>query len=138
MKVFRRCLLTLCVLAMCVTAHAQITVSLGIKQRFYMLHEPIIATAVVTNQTGHEITLADTPRYQWFGFRITAPGDQIIPARDLHYQLDPLVVKSGETVKRSVNLTQLYELSDVGTYRIQATIYYDGLDKFFASRPTYV
>ncbi len=36
-------------------------------------------------------------------------------------------MKAGETVKRSVNLTQLYELGDVGTYRIQATIYFDGL-----------
>jgi hypothetical protein len=138
MKSLRLLLLIAASLTLVGAAQAQITVTLGIKQRFHILHEPVIATAVVTNLTGRDITLADTPQFQWFGFRITAPDDQMVAPRDLHYKLPPLSVKAGETVKRSVNLTQLYELGDVGTYRIQATIYFDGLDKFFASKPTHI
>ena len=117
---------------------AQIAVQIGIKQRLHILHEPVIATVTVTNQTGRDITLSDTPQYQWFGFRITGDGDRMIAPRSLKYHLEPLSLKAGETVKRSANLNQLYELGDFGTYRVQATIYYDGLDKFFSSRPTHI
>jgi len=137
MKQLRLLFLIACGLCAAVTARAQITVGISIKERFHVLHEPIIATAIVTNLTGRDITLSDTPQYQWFGFRITE-GDRVIPPRNLRYNLPPLSVKAGETVKRSINLQQLYELGDFGTYRVQATIYYDGLDKFFVSRPTHV
>ena len=119
-------------------AHAQITVSLSIKERFYLAHEPVIATVNVTNLTGREITLSDSSQSQWFGFRIVAEDERIIPPRDLKYHLSPLTLKAGETVKRSVNLNQLYEMGDVGTFRIQSTIYFDGLDKYFTSRPTHI
>jgi hypothetical protein len=138
MKSFRFLVLLVGALALTAAARAQISVDIAIKQRFHLLHEPVLATAIVTNMTGRDITLSDTPQYQWFGFRVTAPGDEIIPVRDLHYKVPPLAVKAGETVKRTVNLTELYELGDVGTYRIQATIYFDGLDKFFSSRPTHI
>jgi hypothetical protein len=119
-------------------AHAQITVSVSIKQRFHLLHEPIIATVNVTNLTGRDITLSDSPQYQWFGFRVMGENDQMIAPRSLNYHLPPLTVNAGETVKRSVNLNELYEMGQTGNYRIQASIYFDGLDKFFSSRPTYV
>ena len=131
-------LVVVCGLSAAVTARAQISVGISIKERFHILHEPINATVVVTNLTGRDITLSDTPQYQWFGFRITAEGDRVIPARNLHYKLPPLPVKAGETVKRTVDLHQLYDLGDFGTYRVQSTIYYDGLDKFFVSRPTHI
>jgi len=119
-------------------AHAQITVDCSIKQRFHLLYEPLIATVAVTNRAGRDITLSDSPQYQWFGFRITGEGDRMIPPRSLDYHLQPLVVKAGETVKRTVNLNELYEMGESGTFRIQASIYYDGLDKFFTSRPTHI
>jgi hypothetical protein len=138
MKLLRLLILLTCGIAAASTARAQISVSVSIKERFHILHEPIVATAVVTNLTGRDITLSDTPQFQWFAFRITTNGDRVIPPRDLHYKLPPLAVKSGETVKRSVDLHQLYEIAEFGTYRIQANIYFDGLDKFFSSRPTHV
>jgi len=132
---YLRLLFFLCVASV---AHAQISVNVSIKQRFHLLHEPVVATVNVTNLTGRDIVLSDTPQYQWFGFRITADDDRMIPARSLGYHLPPLSVKAGETVKRSVNLNDLYELGETGTFRIQASIYYDGLDKFFSSRPTHI
>jgi hypothetical protein len=138
MKHLRLLLLLACALAAASTAQAQISVSVSVKERFHILHEPIIATAVVTNLAGRDITLSDTQQYQWFSFRITTEGDRVITPRDLHYKVPPLTVKAGETVKRSVDLHQLYDIAEFGTYRIQANIYFDGLDKFFSSRPTHV
>jgi hypothetical protein len=125
-------------LCLATAAHAQITVECSIKQRFHLLYEPVIATVNVTNRAGRDITLSDSSQYQWFGFRIMGENDRMIAPRSLNYRLPPLVVKAGETVKRSVNLNQLYELGETGTFSVQASIYYDGLDKFFTSRPTHI
>ena len=74
---YLRLLLFLCVAT---AAHAQISVTVSIKQRFHLLHEPVVATVNVTNLTGRDITLSDSSQYQWFGFRIMADGDRMIPA----------------------------------------------------------
>ncbi len=138
MKFLRLVLFLACSLVAVTTARAQISVTVSIKERFHLLHEPVVATVLVTNQTGREITFADTPQFQWFAFRIITDGDRVVPPRDLNYKLSPLTVKIGETVKRTVDLTELYDLSEYGTFRIQANVYYAGLDKFFASRPTHI
>src|SRR3954469_18723092 len=101
MRLLRLLLPVLGYFAMQFAGHAQISVQIGLKQRLHILHEPVIATVTVTNQTGRDITLSDTPQYQWFGFRITADGDRPVAPRSLKYHLEPLSLKAGETVKRS-------------------------------------
>lgn len=130
--------LLLCFLCLATAAQAQINVSISIKQRFHLLYEPVIATVNVTNQTGREITLSDSPQYQWFGFRVLGEGDRMIPLRNTNYHLAPITMKPGETVKRSINLNQLFDMGESGQFRIQANIYFDGLDKFYTSRPTFI
>jgi len=119
-------------------ARAQFAVQLSVKEHLYIQHEPLIATVSLTNNSGHDVTLADTPQYQWFGFRISGTEDRIVPPRGTHYHLDPLTVRAGETVKRSVNLNELYELGEFGIYAIRAEIYSSAMDKFFNSRPATV
>jgi hypothetical protein len=130
-------LLFLCLLGFAALpkAHAQFTVQIALKEHLYILHEPLIATVNVTNNTGRDITLADTPQFQWFGFHIDGADNRIIPPRGGNYHLDPLIVHAGETVKRSVNLNELYELGDFGIYSVRAEVYCHTIDKFFSSRP---
>ena len=45
------------------------------------------------------------------------------------------MVRAGETVRRTVNLNELYELGDFGIYSVRAEIYFDAVDQFFDSRP---
>ena len=82
MKIVFRALLPLLVFAAAVLpAQAQISVELGIKRRIFMVHEPVIATVVMTNNSGRELTLSDTEQLQWFGFQITGTNDSIVSAR---------------------------------------------------------
>ena len=68
-------------LAVAAPARAQIAVSISIKERLHIRHEPVLATVSVTNNTGRDITLEDTRQGQWFGFQINAEGDQFIAPR---------------------------------------------------------
>jgi hypothetical protein len=116
-------------------AHAQILVSLQIKRGIYMLHEPIIATVTLTNNTGRDIMLDDTKEGgQWFSFQITDTQNRVVDPRNPNYELPPLPVPAGETVKRSVNLNQLYALDNYGVYKVRASIYFPPMGKFFSSK----
>jgi hypothetical protein len=128
--------LLLCLATLAIPARAQITVDLSMKRHLFIAHEPVLATVTVTNLSGRDITLADTPEMQWFAFQITGTGERIFPPRNPNYALDPLEIKAGAQMTRTVNLSELYEIGDYGTYRVRASIFFAELNKFFSSRNT--
>ncbi len=123
-------------LAIAAAAHAQLSVDLSIKRHLFISHEPVIATVTITNLTGRDVTLRDTPEMQWFAFQVTGAGERIFPPRDPNYALDPLEIKAGAQMRRTVNLNELYEIGDFGIYRVRASIYFADYKKFFSSRPS--
>jgi hypothetical protein len=138
MKLSRLLLLAAALLAAVIPAQAQIAVDITLKQRLFIQHEPILATVTVTNQTGRDIVLEDTRQGQWFSFQVTGEGDHFIPPRNPDYRLEPLPVRAGETLRRTVNLNELYSLGDFGIYRVRANIYLGAADKYFSSKPTHI
>jgi hypothetical protein len=138
MKNLRALLLALLAVATVTAAHAQINVGISVKRRLFIYGEPIIATVTVTNLTGRDITLADTPGLQWFGFQISGANDRFIPPRDPNYKVPALDVRSGETVKRTVNLNELYEMGDFGIYTIKGAIYHAEMKRYFTSKSDHV
>lgn len=135
MKAVPRPLLFLAFLAIAATAHAQLSVDLAIKRRLFIAHEPVIATVTITNLTGRDVQLADTPEMQWFAFQVTGAGERIFPPRNPNYALEPLEIKAGAQMRRTVNLNELYEIGDFGIYRVRASIFFADYKKFFSSRP---
>jgi hypothetical protein len=115
--------------------HAQFAVTLSLKRSLYLLHEPIIATVEVTNNTGRDVTLEDTAEAgPWFAFQIFNGENHNIPPRNPDYKLQPLDIHPAETVKRSVNLNELYMMDEYGEYRIKAAIYFAPLSRFFSTK----
>jgi len=115
-------------------AHAQLSVNLDVKRRNFLRYEPILVTVSITNLAGRDIVLEDGAS-PWFGFTVLHGDAQtIISPRNPDYHLDPMELKLGETVKRTINLIDLYPISEVGFYRVRANIYSAAHDKYFASR----
>ncbi len=130
---FRRFLFALVFLFLAAELRAQIEVELSMKRRLYVLYEPIIANVTVLNQTGRDITLSDADSNNWFSFQIVTDDNRVIPPVGGTYRLEPLTIRAGESVKRTVNLTELYSIRNFGLHRIRASIYYDGMSRFFSS-----
>lgn len=130
-------LFTLAFIALVLAAtpgHAQLSVNLEVKRRAFIRYEPILVTVSITNLAGRDLVLEDGPT-PWFGFTVThGDRDTIISPRTPNYQLDPLDVKLGETVKRTVNLNELYPVSELGFYRVKANVYCKQYDKYFSTR----
>jgi len=114
---------------------AQIEVRMDIPRHLYICYEPIVATVAITNLTGRDLTLEDKAPDNWFTFEIMNSQDLPVPPRAASYHLDPLTIPVGQTVKRKVNLVNLYPITDYGVYRVKAAIYFAAMDKYFASGP---
>lgn len=113
--------------------HAQIQVGLRVTRRLFVVYEPVVATLQIANLTGRDITLEDADGQNWLGFRIRSGEDRLVPPRDLDYKVGPITIGAGQTLKRSVNLVALYPITDMGIYRVQATVYFPELKQFFTS-----
>lgn len=115
-------------------AQAQLAVDLSIKRRLFIAHEPVTATVTITNLSGRDMVLEDTPEMQWFGFQVVGKSERIFPPRNPNYSLEPMEIKAGTQKRRTVNLSELYEMGEYGIYRIRANIFVGDLNKFYSSK----
>jgi hypothetical protein len=113
--------------------HAQVNVSMDIPRHLYLCYEPIVATVTITNLTGRDLTLSDKAPDKWFSFEVLNAGGTPVPPTAANYHLDPLTIPTGETVKRKVNLVNLYPVTDYGVYHVRALVYCADMDKYFGS-----
>lgn len=115
--------------------HAQVTVDMTIKRRLFVIYEPIMVTVSITNRSGRDLTLQDNGGQKWFSFQITNGDGQVIGPVNADYQLNPLVVPAGQTVRRSLNLTALYNVREFGNYRARASVYSAESRQYYSSTP---
>ena len=114
---------------------AQITVDLSIKRTIYMAYEPLLATVRITNLSGQRLLMADVEGKKWFGFQVETLEGRPLPPSDANYEIEPIQIGPGESITRTVNLTQHYPISDCGRYRIRASVYSAELASYFSSPP---
>ncbi len=118
-----------------VSAQAQINVGLSFKRSIHLLREPVIATVTIVNNSGRDLMLADTEESgPWFSFQINTEADKTVETRAEKYDLEPLEIKAGDTVKRTVNLNSLYKIDELGLYRVRAQVYFPPTKKTFVSK----
>jgi hypothetical protein len=116
-------------------ARSQVTVDLSIKRTIFVAYEPLLATVRITNLTGGRLLLADVQGKKWFGFELEGMDGRPIPPSDPDYEISPIQIEPGDSITRTVNLTQLYPLGDLGSYRIRARVYAAELSSYFTSPP---
>jgi len=125
-------LLAFLLLAAAPTAFAQVRVDVALKRNVYLAYEPLIATVIITNNSGAELHLADDARNKWFSVQVEgAGGHPLTPIGT--YSNEPLTIQPGDTVRRPINITPLFPLGEHGNYRITAVIYSDG--RHYSSAP---
>lgn len=114
---------------------AQVTVDLSINRTIYVAYEPLLATVRITNLTGSKLLLADVQGKKWVGFQVETLDGRPVPPSDPNYEIAPIEIAPGDSITRTVNLTQLYPIGDLGSYRIRASIYAAELSSYFTSPP---
>lgn len=126
--------LILSILAFMASAHAQIQVELKLKRLQYIAHEAVVATFAITNLAGRDVDLRNDAGQRWFGFELTGSEGQPLPPLKIDSLEPSLRVEAGKTVTRKVNLTAAYPVTDLGTYRVRANVFFADLNKYFYSQ----
>jgi len=104
-------------------ASAQINVEFQFPRSTYLVDENAAATLRLTNMAGRDITLGEkTEAGPWCQIQVTAIRGQAPPLRQSNPEFPPLFIKAGETIARSVNINEIYDISLPGLYRVKASI----------------
>ena len=128
-------ILAACALWLCARSNAvaQLQMSLTFSRHAYIVYEPIVATVTITNYAGRDIVLEDTPNKPWLNMEVTTLDGQLLSPLDPDAPLRSVTVPSGQTVKRSLNLTPMYPIRDLGEHRVRADLYLPEADKYIYS-----
>ncbi len=113
-------LLLLTMLSFAPHSDAQVVVRLKMSKRTYLLHEPVTATVYITNHAGRQLILRREGSRSWLNFHLTSKGRTIPPARIIDYK--PVVIPAGQTVARSVTLSNTYSLGRMGDYACSCSV----------------
>ena len=129
--------LALVVFAFCVLlaplASAQIEIRIDSKNDFYIQHESLPVTVSIRNLAGRDIFLSSEPDRPWLTFRMSKEDGRVIPQFDTLYSLEPLMLKAGESVKRTIDINRLFPMDVVGGYVVRADIYFTGTESYYGS-----
>ena len=115
------------------SAQAQIDVYISVGRRSFILYEPLPATVTITNNAGRDLTIEDAGAKQWLNLEITTLDGMLLTPYDPDYKLHSLHIAAGQTLQRSIDLTPIFPIREMGTHRVRASIYLAEFDRFFYS-----
>jgi hypothetical protein len=115
------------------SAHAQIDVYISVSRRSYILYEPLPAIVTITNNAGRDLTIEDAGGKQWLNMEITTLDGMLLTPYDPDYKLHALHIAAGQTLQRSIDLTPIFPIREMGTHRVRANIYLAEFDRYFYS-----
>lgn len=109
-----------CLLLSLPQANAQLSIRMTMSKTSYLLNEPVTATLHITNHAGRQIILRSDGVTPWLNFHLSNKGRTIPSARRMNYR--SVVIPTGQTVARTVNLSTTFSLGNVGNYTCTANI----------------
>ncbi len=113
-------------------ARGQLDVKLEMDRRIYLAHEPITATLTLINRAGRDVVLGGKDSSDsWLDYRVFDGGGNLLGPNPGTAGPGPLIVKNGDPYRTRVAVNALYPIFREGTYRVQASIYFPPLRRYF-------
>jgi hypothetical protein len=125
---------------LCLTCHgvAQINVSLHLPRTSFLLNEPTVATITISNLAGQDLLFEDSPDFgPWCRLELKAlRGDFVSPRRE-EISFPPLIVPSGKTISRTINVSDFFFLDHPGQYKIRVGVFFAPTRAEFYTQSTF-
>ena len=120
----------------CTSVEAQIRVELRMSKRQYVAHEPVLATVTVTNHAGRDLLLhsegAGRGTIPWIDFAMKdSRGTTLSPRTTVRFK--SVSIPAGRSISKTVDLTGLYRVTEMGNYRGYAVVRMPGGGGIFNS-----
>jgi hypothetical protein len=121
------------------SAKAQINVELHFQRSTFLVDEQAPASLRITNMAGRDITLGnDTGGEPWCQIQVSAVRGESPSPRPNNPVFPPLFIRAGETIARSVNVTDVYDISIPGQYRVKASLVTGQSRNVTVTAPAYI
>lgn len=102
--------------------HAQIGLSVKADRTDLIPGEPVEITVRITNRTGQTLNLQNVGKMPWLSLNAVANNDtELSQTRTLN--LPPLKLEPGKSTASKIMVSQLYDLTKEGTYKIYAVVH---------------
>lgn len=101
---------------------AQISVQLRVDKEFFLLYEAIPVVVSLHNMSGRTIQLEGTTERSWLNFNVVEENGTAVRVLGRLNTEQTVLIPSGQTVSRTVDLLPLYELRTRGNYRVEAQV----------------
>ncbi len=125
-----RRLLFLCATLTALTANAvaQLSVQLRVEKDTFLLYESIRVAVGIRNFSGRTIELENSGDRSWLSFMVVSESGNLMDSVGKLDTQEPVLIPSGETVSRTVDILPLYDLRERGTYQVQAVVTVNGVE----------
>lgn len=132
-------LVVLGLVACLASASAQVRVTLKPSKRTYVAHEAVSMTVTLTNHAGRDLLIHSdgsvTREVPWLDFAVkNSKGQTLSPVKRVSFKA--VRIPAGQSVAKTVNLSGLYRVSDLGTYTLSAVVRLPGGGGTFRSNGT--
>jgi hypothetical protein len=116
---------------------AQVEVRLATPKRELVAFERVMVDVTITNRSGRAILLArpgggDDP---WLSFEVTRENGAMVHPSGPFRALEPMQLRPGQSIARSLDLGLLFPLSDFGAYSLKAQVWVPPDGAWAASNP---
>lgn len=124
-----RLLFPLLFLGLCLaTARAQVDVRLTMASNNFVSGESIQVSVNVTNQSGQDLVFQGTSRVGWLDLMVsTLSGNPLTPVGAPAF--GSVKIPLGQSMSRTVDLSQIYPLQTVGNYSVYASVRMPGQER---------
>ena len=116
---------------------AQLIVDMKLKKTNYLSYEPMEATVTVSNRAGNDVVLGGPKGRGWMTFDVYRDG-QLLSPRSIGGGFETMLLKSGRSITKKIDINKLYPISDYGSYTINASVYFPPQRSYFSSKKSRV
>lgn len=115
---------------------AQVRVHLKMQKAEFVAHEQVVAIVTITNHAGRDLFLHSEGRLSWLDFSVkNQRGVTLSPFRN-SAGIQAAKLPAGQSISKKIDLNSIYSVSDMGRYRVSATVRLPGGDgALFTSNP---
>ena len=102
-------------------AHGQLSSSLQLSKRQFLMGESVMATVTITNHAGRELAFTSDGRNPWLNFLLKdGRGGLVMPRGKTVF--GKMKIRPGESLAREVDLTQHFRMNEAGNYSVGAVV----------------
>jgi len=112
---------------------AQVDIGIKLKQDLYIQYGETQVIVAIRNLAGRDVYLDNEPDKPWLSFRLKHESGRVVQMNDPLFKFPPLLIRSGETLKRSVDLRRLFTFETLGQYTLFADLYLLGSESYVSS-----